>query len=56
LAHLPTNRDLLELGAEFRMNTPGTVEGNWVFRLEPGALGSEIAQRLRALTEKHHRL
>ena len=55
LAIIPA-QDLLELNASYRMNTPGTVEGNWVFRLEPGALGSEIAQRLRALTEKHHRL
>ena len=49
-------QDLLELQAPFRMNVPGTVEGNWAFRLEPGALGAETAQRLRALTEKHHRL
>jgi 4-alpha-glucanotransferase len=49
-------QDLLGLGAGFRMNVPGTVEGNWVFRLEPSALGPEEAHRLRALTEKHHRL
>jgi 4-alpha-glucanotransferase len=37
------------------MNTPGTVDGNWRFRLEPGALTPAIAQRLRGITEKHNR-
>jgi 4-alpha-glucanotransferase len=55
LAVIPA-QDILGLGEAYRMNTPGTVEGNWSFRLEPGALGPEAAQRLRALTEKHHRL
>lgn len=48
-------QDLLGLGAEQRMNTPGTVEGNWAFRLQPGALTAELAARLRKLTESTRR-
>jgi len=48
-------QDLLGLGAEARMNTPGTVEGNWRFRLSPGALTPEIAQQLLAVTQRHRR-
>jgi 4-alpha-glucanotransferase len=55
LAMVPA-QDLLGLGADHRMNTPGTIEGNWVFRLQPGALTPEIAGRLRTLTERHRRL
>jgi 4-alpha-glucanotransferase len=55
LAIVPA-QDLLALPAAYRMNTPGTVEHNWQFRLEPGALTAELAQRLRTLTEKHNRL
>ena len=54
LAVVPA-QDLLGLGADRRMNTPGTVDGNWRFRLEPGALTPDIAQRLRGITEKHQR-
>jgi len=48
-------QDLLGLGAEHRMNTPGTVEQNWLFRLDPGALSAELAGRLRSLTEAQRR-
>jgi 4-alpha-glucanotransferase len=48
-------QDLLGLGAEARMNIPGTVDGNWRFRLEPGALGPEIAHRLLTITQRHQR-
>ena len=55
LAVVPA-QDLLGLGAAFRMNTPGTVEGNWRFRLEPGALTPDIAQKLRGIAQKHQRM
>ena len=45
-------QDVLGLGPEARMNTPGTEEGNWRWRVEPGALTPEAAGRLRALTER----
>ncbi len=42
--------DLLQLGSEARMNTPGEAEGNWEWRMQPGALTDEIAHRLQSLT------
>ncbi|HEY4349014.1 MAG TPA: 4-alpha-glucanotransferase [Gaiellaceae bacterium] len=43
-------QDVLGLGSEARMNVPGTTEGNWSWRLEPGQLTRELAARLRAET------
>jgi 4-alpha-glucanotransferase len=45
-------QDVLGLGNEARMNTPGRAEGNWGWRLEPGQLTDEIAAHLRELTER----
>jgi len=39
-------QDVLGLGSESRLNTPGTSEGNWTWRLEPGQLTSNLADRL----------
>jgi 4-alpha-glucanotransferase len=33
------------------MNRPGTSAGNWSWRLKPGQLTDELADRLRAATE-----
>jgi 4-alpha-glucanotransferase len=44
LAILPV-ADLLGLGAEARFNTPGTVGGNWSWRLPAAALTTELAVR-----------
>ena len=44
-------QDVLGLGSEARMNTPGRIEGNWAWQLEPGQLTRELADRLRAATE-----
>jgi 4-alpha-glucanotransferase len=43
-------QDVLGLGADARLNTPGTMEGNWRWRLEPGALTPQLAERLRTAT------
>ncbi|MDW8260623.1 MAG: 4-alpha-glucanotransferase, partial [Gammaproteobacteria bacterium] len=43
-----TMPDLLGLGSEARFNTPGTATGNWQWRLPPGALRADLAERLRA--------
>jgi 4-alpha-glucanotransferase len=48
-------QDVLGLGGEARMNTPGSPEGNWRWRLKPGQLSDEIAARLRALTARNGR-
>jgi 4-alpha-glucanotransferase len=50
-----TAQDLLKLGPEARMNTPGTTGGNWQWRYWPGALGDGVAWWLRALTETYGR-
>jgi 4-alpha-glucanotransferase len=48
-------QDVLGLGSEARMNFPGRAEDNWRWRLEPGQLTPDLAQRLRAAAEKHAR-
>ncbi len=42
-------QDLLGLGREARMNTPGTDEGNWGWRAAPGSFDSGLAERLKGL-------
>jgi len=44
-------QDLLGLGSEARMNRPGTVRGNWRWRLDPGMLRRTHARRLARLAE-----
>jgi 4-alpha-glucanotransferase len=48
-------QDFLELGSEARMNVPGTALGNWVWRVEDGAFGAELAERIAALNARHER-
>ena len=50
LALLPA-QDLLGLGSDARLNTPGRADGNWSWRLRRGQLTSALAARLRAATE-----
>jgi 4-alpha-glucanotransferase len=53
---MTTAQDLLGLGHDRRMNTPGTVgEPNWGWRLLPAALNDGVANRLRELTELYGR-
>jgi 4-alpha-glucanotransferase len=49
-------QDVLGLGSEARMNTPGRPEGNWSWRLESGLLTDELAARVRAASEAGGRL
>jgi 4-alpha-glucanotransferase len=49
-------QDLLGLGTEARMNRPGTLSGNWRWRLRPGQLTPDIAQRLAAMAATYDRL
>ena len=43
-------QDVLGLGSEARMNMPGQEGGNWGWKLEPGQLTAEHAERLREIT------
>ena len=48
---MTTTQDLLGLGHEARMNTPSTLgPPNWCWRLLPGVLRDDVAQRLLDLT------
>ena len=49
-------QDVLGLGSESRMNMPGTGEGNWGWRMKPGAFTLEYQERLRDMTEIYGRL
>jgi 4-alpha-glucanotransferase len=51
LAVVPA-QDLLGLGSEGRMNTPGTDEGNWAWRAPAGVFDESLAARLRAVVEE----
>jgi 4-alpha-glucanotransferase len=44
-------QDVLDLGSDARMNTPGQPMGNWAWRFRPEMLRPDIAQRLRIMTE-----
>ena len=48
-------QDLLGLGSDARMNTPGRAEGNWAWRFRGGALTATLGRRLRETTEIYGR-
>ena len=43
-------QDYLALGSEGRINVPGVAEGNWRWRMAPGAATKELAAAVRSLT------
>ncbi|WP_255196347.1 4-alpha-glucanotransferase [Halorarius litoreus] len=49
-------QDVLGLGSDARFNTPGTLGGNWDWRVTWEGLDDGLADRLRELTEYHGRL
>ncbi len=49
-------QDLLALGSESRINTPGTVSGNWQWRMLPGVTDDNLAEKLRSLAHLTDRL
>ena len=54
LAMVPL-QDLLNLGAEARMNLPGSVEGNWCWRCTDEILPAPLLDRLAGLTTSSNR-
>ena len=48
-------QDILGLGAESRMNTPGVSGGNWRWRTVQGALTLELAEKLASMTRLYGR-
>jgi len=49
-------QDLLGLGSEARMNTPGQRKSSWRWRMAPGAIRAENAEMLREATFRSGRL
>ncbi len=54
LAIIPM-QDLLGLGSEARMNTPGTTSGNWRWRFEWGDVPVDLADRYLQLIDQNGR-
>jgi len=48
-------QDYLGLGAESRINIPGTMGGNWCWRMQEGQATHELAQRIAAVTRLYGR-
>ena len=49
-------QDILGYGAEFRMNIPGTSQGNWRWKLTEGALTEEIVEKLWRMGKMYNRI
>jgi 4-alpha-glucanotransferase len=49
-------QDVLGLGAESRMNVPGTANGNWSWRFRREQLLPTMGERLRALADSYERI
>ena len=49
-------QDYLGLGAEARINTPGTSTGNWQWRMLPGEASPALARKIYEYTQMYERL
>ena len=49
-------QDYLDLGAEARMNFPGTTNSNWTWRAKDGMIVDALAEKIRHLTTLYARL
>ncbi len=49
-------QDLLELGHEHRMNTPGTTTGNWSWRFDWQQIPEQLAARVWSMNKIYNRL
>jgi 4-alpha-glucanotransferase len=49
-------QDVLGLGSDARMNTPGRADGNWTWRVPASALSPALARDLRAMARVYGRL
>lgn len=48
-------QDLLGLGSQARMNTPGTTQNNWQWRVRPGELTDDLSERMSSLARLYDR-
>lgn len=49
-------QDYLCMGREARLNTPGTADGNWEWRLRPNFLSDDLKRSIRGLAETYSRV
>jgi len=49
-------QDFLNLGNEARMNYPGSLGGNWSWRMDETAMNADLAARIRELNELYSRM
>lgn len=49
-------QDYLVKGRESRINTPGTLDGNWEWRLIPNFLSDDLARSIREMVETYGRV
>ena len=49
-------QDVLKLPPHCRMNTPGSAEGNWQWRMTDTALNEQLAKKLCQYTKVYHRI
>ena len=54
LAILPM-QDILSLGSDNRMNTPGTTDSNWQWRFNWAQVTADLVARIRELVERYKR-
>ena len=47
---------ILDLGAEARMNFPGTARENWMWRMKDGALQKSLSEKIYNLTNLYGRV
>ena len=45
-------QDIIGLDNEGRMNTPGTAQGNWKWRMADGEVNNTMKEELRSMTIK----
>ncbi|MDO4312084.1 MAG: 4-alpha-glucanotransferase [Eubacteriales bacterium] len=48
-------QDILDVGKDGRMNTPGAASGNWSWRFKKGALSDDLAEELKELSRLYGR-
>lgn len=49
-------QDFLQLGGWARMNLPASTQGNWLWRMKPGALTAELSAWIREINITYHRV
>ena len=49
-------QDIIGYGAMFRMNTPGTADGNWRWKLTSDAITDEMIVRLQRMARMYRRI